>query len=256
MRVGIQENMLPAETLKGKVRLAASLGLHGIEFWGDHLWDRVPEIETALKGSDVVATTICGGYRGHLLHADPNEREQAIADIERLLEVGGQLGVAGLVVVPRFGKPFHADAQAEEELFQAILAGLAQVAEKYRCRILLEPLNRYLNDFMNTAQRALHYIRPEYGAHIGVVLDFFHMNIEEADIAQSLKAAGPHLRHVHITDTNRLCPGEGHLDWNAARRWLEEQSYSGFAVMECKVGEPALDRLERGVEVLRRAGWL
>jgi sugar phosphate isomerase/epimerase len=69
--------------------------------------------------------------------------------------------------------------------------------------------------------------------------DFFHMSIEEADIAASLRAAREYLVHVHLADSNRLQPGAGHTDFAGAFGALRDMSFDGYMVMECGIrGDP------------------
>ena len=70
--------------------------------------------------------------------------------------------------------------------------------------------------------------------------DFFHMNIEEADIAASLVAVAQYLGHVHLADSNRSLPGLGHLDFHRPFCALRESGFDGWLALECSVpGNPS-----------------
>ena len=81
--------------------------------------------------------------------------------------------------------------------------------------IALEPLNRYENHMINTLDQARSLCEEIGSAHFGIAADTYHMNIEEADPLKSLLASAVWLRHVQVSDSNRLEPGAGHLDWTA-----------------------------------------
>lgn len=68
--------------------------------------------------------------------------------------------------------------------------------------------------------------------NVGLMLDVFHMNIEEASIERSLEAAGERCWHVHIADSNRRYPGAGHLDFDGVFAALERMGYQGYVSAE------------------------
>jgi sugar phosphate isomerase/epimerase len=81
--------------------------------------------------------------------------------------------------------------------------------------------------------------------------DVFHMNIEEPDLGVALVEAGEMLAYVHLADSQRLEPGQGHLDFASVFDGLHRLGYDGWASMECNLsGEPA-DVLPRAAEFLR-----
>ena len=82
--------------------------------------------------------------------------------------------------------------------------------------IALEPLNRYENHMINTLGDARRRCAKRSAReHFGIAADTYHMNIEEADPLKAFVAAAPWLRHVQLSDSNRLEPGAGHMDWSA-----------------------------------------
>ena len=94
--------------------------------------------------------------------------------------------------------------------------------------------------------------RREVGPEIGVMADFFHMNIEEADIPASIRAAAPRLVYVHVADSNRLQPGRGHLDFRPGFRALKEIGYDGPLAIECRVDGPYDDAIREAAELIRK----
>lgn len=98
--------------------------------------------------------------------------------------------------------------------------------------ILLEPLNRYECDYLNTLEEGIRVIREIGMPSLKLLADTFHMNIEEADITASLRTAGPELGHVHLADSNRMAPGYGHLDVRGVLRVLRDIGYQGYLSFE------------------------
>jgi sugar phosphate isomerase/epimerase len=82
--------------------------------------------------------------------------------------------------------------------------------------------------------------------------DFFHMGIEEADIAASIRATGQHIVYVHVADSNRLQPGRGHLDFRPGFRALKEIGYDGPLAIECRVDGPYDDAIREAAALIRR----
>jgi sugar phosphate isomerase/epimerase len=80
--------------------------------------------------------------------------------------------------------------------------------------------------------------------------DLFHMNIEEADIAASLRAAAPLVAHLHFADSSRLEPGTGHTDFAKALAALPE--FTGWGAIECRLSGPPDTALPTALAYLRR----
>ena len=73
---------------------------------------------------------------------------------------------------------------------------------------------------------------PEVTKNMGLIADFFHLQIEEVEVAQAIRDAGKWIRHVHLGDSNRLAPGYGHTDWKSGFAALKEIGYGGWFTLE------------------------
>lgn len=263
MRFACQDNLVPGATPAEKLDALARLGFAGVEIQGRQLLEpqAVQEWERALRGHSVRAASICAGFRGSLLDPDPAVRRQAADDIRHLLSVAGHLGCTGLIVVPIFGpprvpdlSPWRTAVEIEEELLLSQLGDLAEHARQAGTHLLLEPLNRYETHLYNRLEQAAVVVRRLGHPGVALMADFFHMNIEEADIASALAAAGPLVAHVHLADSNRKVPGRGHTDFRSGFGALKAQGYRGWAALECRVDPPALDTLAGALRHLE-AAW-
>ncbi len=97
---------------------------------------------------------------------------------------------------------------------------------------LLEPLNRYESNLLNTLPQAVHFLGTLRTRNVRLLADLFHMNIEEASIPDALRAAGTLLGHVHLADSNRSAAGFGHTDLRGAVTALRESGYDGMLSAE------------------------
>ena len=98
--------------------------------------------------------------------------------------------------------------------------------------LVVEPINRYETNYINSIEEAMRFIGEVGRSNVGILADTFHMNIEEANLAESLRSAGYHIRHVQFTDSNRLAAGRGHIDFHELAAVLRESGYRGYLSTE------------------------
>jgi sugar phosphate isomerase/epimerase len=260
MKLACQESMAPGATLEEKVRSIEEAGYEGLEVWGSGLAGRVAEIKSAVKGTGVSVSTICAGYKGTPLSADPAERKQASDDIKELLDCAGALGAVGLIFVPIFGKPQLSDLspwmtaeEAERALLVELMASWAEHAVKAGTLLLLEPLNRYETHLVKTLQHGTELCeRVNNPKGLKIMADFFHMSIEERDIAAAIEAAGDWIAHIHLADSTRELPGYGHTDFESGFAALEKIGFEGYMALECGIpGEDKLAELTKSAQFLK-----
>lgn len=108
----------------------------------------------------------------------------------------------------------------------------AEHARPLGVSLAVEPINRYETNYLNTIEEALAFVDEVGLANVGVLADTFHMNIEEADMAGSLRMAGDRLLHAQFTDSNRLAAGRGHIDFHSLAQVLRELDYGGYVSTE------------------------
>lgn len=122
----------------------------------------------------------------------------------------------------------------ENEMVRAIdnLKILAKAAEACDVTLGMEVLNRYEGYMLNTCEQAKEFIDAVGSSHVKIMLDTFHMNIEEDNIAAAIRKAGSDLCHLHLGEQNRRVPGKGSLPWAEIGQALRDINYQGAAVME------------------------
>lgn len=109
---------------------------------------------------------------------------------------------------------------------------LAAAAKKHNVTLALETVNRFEQFIINDAKEAVAFVEEIGAENVKVMLDSFHMNIEEDSMGGAIKTAGKHLGHFHIGECNRKVPGKGHMQWDEIGEALRDIGYDGRVVME------------------------
>lgn len=241
-------------------------GFQGVEIWGNTPsddWNKyvahpVPEsvalIKSALESSKIKVSTICS-YPGQLLAAEEKDRNNALNAVKKRIEICADLGGIGVIAVPVYGAPKIQGAkdvlQIEHEIIVKQYSILAKHAENYGVNIFLEPINRYETHLINSVEQALRVHAAVNNDHMKLMADFFHMNIEERNIQDSLGKASAFLGHLHIADSNRALPGEGHIDFASAFDVLKKIGYNNYLTIESNVPDNPLQSLTKTVKFLK-----
>ncbi len=256
MNIALREDMTPGNSLLERLAYLEQMGINGVELSAGSLHLSDDEIRSAFTNSSVRVANIAGGMK--LLDPDPTVRRQSLALTQRRLRLAGELGAAGVLEVPHFGRqaklpdlsPYRTGAQLESDLLATQLAELAPTAVASGVPLFLEPLNRYEAYLVNRVEQGVDFAVAA-GPGIATMADFFHMNIEEIDIAASIRAGGEHIAYVHVADSNRQQPGNGHLDFLPGFRALREIGYDGWIGIECRIVGPFDDVLRATVAHVR-----
>ncbi|WP_242875537.1 D-psicose 3-epimerase [Anaerobium acetethylicum] len=152
--------------------------------------------------------------------------------VERISYMDGRaisgVGYAG------WGSPDYIvnDKSAMLERSVASMREIMKTAKDYNITYCVEAVNRFESVLINTAAEALDYVARVDSDHIGVLLDTYHMNIEEDSIGDAIRLAGDKLFAVHTGDNNRRCPGRGHIDFDEVFQALSDIGYKGRIVSE------------------------
>lgn len=166
-------------------------------------------------GLGVAAVGTGAGWVKHgltLTDPDPARRAAALAFLGAMIRFGGQLRAPAIVgsLQGRWGGAVSRD-QALGWLAEA-LRSAGEVAAGAGVPVIYEPLNRYETNLHNRLPEAAGWLEAESLGNVVLLADLFHMNLEEPDLAGSLRAAGRHVGHVHFADSNRRAMGFGHTD--------------------------------------------
>ncbi len=257
MKLAAQEGMVPGRTLVEKLDNLEKYGYEGIEFGGRGLEERQDEVIDAVSQSKVKPSTICAGFRGCLLDTSKEQRDLAMSDMKKLLKVAANINAVGLIMVPIFGgpripdlSPYKTARELEMELLVTLLKELGSYAEEVGSIVLVEPLNRYETHLLNRLEQGVEVCKRVSSPNVKIMADFFHMSIEERDIAKSIEEAGEYIYHVHLADSTRLLPGYGHTDFKSGFAALKKIGYDKYMALEC--GIPG----DREVELTKSAEYM
>jgi D-psicose/D-tagatose/L-ribulose 3-epimerase len=211
----------------------AALGYDGVELHGDLQAFRPKAVASLLRdhGLEVFSLT-----PDNVDPATPDTEARAAAlDYYReLVDFAAEVGGAVVSFHGLVGRVAPLASMAEEE--ELLVAGLRTVCAHARpagVRIVYEVLNRYESHLVNTGKAALALLERVGADNFGVLLDAYHMNIEEAAPAGAIRAVGGRLGLFHVADSNREGIGRGHTDFAAIARALDEVGYAGPVIVEC-----------------------
>lgn len=159
---------------------------------------------------------------------DPTIRRAAIERIKSHIPVASRFGAIIIIGLIRgLVKPGVDHAQAMDWLVEALRA-CSEAAQPDGIRLALEPINRYETTLINNAAQGLDLIERVGAKNFGLLLDTFHMNIEEPVIEDSIRICGRNIFHFHVADSNRWYPGAGHLDFKSILGTLLAAGYQGW----------------------------
>jgi sugar phosphate isomerase/epimerase len=137
--------------------------------------------------------------------------------------------------------PYQKLTAAQLSDFVAMYRELAEPMQGTAALLPLEPLNRYESRYLNSVADCHDALAAFDRPGTGLLFDFFHVSIEEADIAQAIRLAGDRIKHVHLADNNRMLAGYGDIDWEGCIAALKSVGYDGYLNLECSTsGDPAM----------------
>ena len=241
------EPVVPGKTLAERLANLEAWGYQGVQLGALTRGMGVADLKAAFARTGV--RLLIHGRRGQLLAADPATRQAAVAEISEGLREAAELDAVGAILVPirvqpeiapppppSFGsRPMRTVVDLEREILIEGLAKIAPVAEEVGKPVILEPLNRYETHLLKTVGQAAEICRAVGSPGIKMMADFFHMNIEEADMGRAIEEVADCLAYVHLADSNRFQPGAGHLDFRPGLAALKRIGYDGYMTLECKI---------------------
>jgi D-psicose/D-tagatose/L-ribulose 3-epimerase len=240
-------NWMRAEPVETTIRRLAKYGYDSIEISYDSV-----ELSPGAPGTKAVAQMLkdngitCYGsislmFTGRdLIHNDPAVRANSVDYLKKCVQMVADLGGSTMSIVPSEVGKVKALASPEEE-WQWAIEGLKEVrdyANKAGVRVALEPLNRFETNFLNRHDQAL-LLAEEVGPDVGVCLDVYHMNMEDANMFKAIESAGARLFDLHVADNNRMACGQGALDWERLLNTCKKIGYNGSLTVEFV---PPIDR--------------
>lgn len=223
------------------VEKVARLGFDVIEIAAHHLNGyssaHLDEIARAVRDNGLTVTAGLGpSPERNLSSPDPAIRKAGRAFFEETLTNISKLGVQTIGGALHsywpvdYSKPV--DKAGDRARGVEGIANLADFAADLGINLCCEVLNRFENHVLNTAEEGVAFVRDVGKPNVKVMLDTFHMNIEEDSFGAAIRTAGPLLGHFHTGEANRRVPGRGRLPWHEIGLALRDIGYAGAVVME------------------------
>jgi len=225
-------------TFEEKAAKAAALGYDGIELMvrdpAGLDWARTKAVldEAGLETPQVVTGELFGADGLCLVTVDQDLHRRAVERTRAVIDLAAYLGAMVNVGRLRGQLKFLGDEPDAWDVAVERLRGVIAYAAEQGVRVTLEPINRYETDFVFSAADGVRLVQDLNCDNLGLMLDLFHMNIEDASIEEGLRQAKDRLWHVHIADSNRRYPGCGHLDFDGIFATLKEMGYQGYLSAE------------------------
>lgn len=203
-----------------------------------------------------LAVSVCGAFgpTRDISSSDPAVRESARHYLEHCTDFAAAVGSAH-VAGPMYATTGVARLlPAEERAAQRSRAanGLREVADYAAgrgVRLAIEPLNRFETDLVNTLEQGVELCELIGRPNVGLMIDSFHMNIEEKNIGDAIRAAADYVFHVQVSENDRGTPGSGHIPWDDYFSALADINYSGQIVVESFL--PTVEEIARAVSLWR-----
>lgn len=196
------------------------------------------KVKKALEEHELEAV-VCGAFgpSRDFTSDDPAIHQQCFDYMDALIDLSVQLDT-GFVAGPMYsavGKARMVPPEQRKTEWQRAVTNLRKVAKKAAekdTELAIEPLNRFESDLVNTTEDALRLVNDIDHPAAKIMVDGFHMSIEEHNLEEAIKTAGDKLIHVQVSENYRGTPGTGQTDWNSFLRGLKAVDYNGAVNIE------------------------
>jgi D-psicose/D-tagatose/L-ribulose 3-epimerase len=172
-----------------------------------------------------------------LIHPDEAIRENGMAYVRHCVDAAHTIGATNLIgpIYSAVGRCWQATPEERERdvaLLARQLRALAEYAASRDVVLCIEPLNRFETSMINLASQAVEVLDRVDHPSCALMLDTFHMNVEERTLSDAIRLAGKRLHHVHACENDRGAPGSGHVPWDDVAAGLRDVGYDGPVVIE------------------------
>lgn len=222
-------------------RTLAKLGYDAVELKGEPGDYDMKALRQVLDGEGLAVSTICGMYPGpragelrDLSHPDRVERIKAVDYVRSCVDLAAEVGAPSIIVTPNPVGKTRPLAPVESELAWAVdsVREAGEYAGSLGVTLAIEPINRYETYLLCSGEKTLKFVRDVNQPAVKMMLDTFHMNIEDADVKETVLACADALVHLHIADSNRQSVGRGHFDFAGLIEALSSVHYGASLAME------------------------
>ncbi|GKV65855.1 MULTISPECIES: sugar phosphate isomerase/epimerase [unclassified Sporosarcina] len=230
------------QPIEKTIRTIDSLGYQSIEIAASEAVNQTSKIKSILKDTDL----IIGGMTGDASWPDETKdlsnhnsdyRNKAVSYFQEQIKTAGELAADYIVICPSAVGKITSPIEKDENWQRALdsVKKLSETAAAEDIDLIIEPINRYESSLLNSANDACRFVSEIKHTNVKMLVDTFHMNLEEEDLIQAIFDSADQLAVFHVADNNRKGLGMGHLDFPAIFTALKTIQYDGPVVLECLV---------------------
>lgn len=228
-------NWMRSEPIEVTVARLARFGYKSIEIKGEPDQYNTKDVAALLASYGLKcwgAVTLTLAER-NLCAKNEKQRAASVDYMKSVVTMVKELDGTEITIVPSTVGKIVPDGTPDEEWTWAVesLKEIHEHANKAGVVMAIEALNRFETHFITRGEQAL-ALADAVSPEVGVCLDAFHMNIEEVDLLETIRAIGPRIKDFHLADNNRMACGMGALDWPAIVGALRDVNYDGALTVE------------------------
>jgi sugar phosphate isomerase/epimerase len=224
------------EEISRSIDQVARLGYDAVEVEGEPEKVDPKRVRKLLDDAGLAASSVCPSFTAgrDLSHPDPDVRNDAMDYVRKVAELAHAVGAPVIIVAPTAYLRTQPVADPKDEWRWAVesVRSAGEYSASLGVDISLECWNRYGTYMLNRLEQGVRMWRETGLENGGVMADTYHMNIEERSLPEAIRETGELLNHVHLSDSNRLAPGWGHIDFGEILRTLQEIGYRGYLAFE------------------------
>jgi sugar phosphate isomerase/epimerase len=224
------------EELCRSIDRVARLGYDAVEIEGEPEKVNPARVRKLLDDAGLAASSVCPSFTvgRDLSHPDPDVRNHAMGYVRGVAELAHAVGAPVIIAAPTAYLRTQPVADPEDEWRWAVegVRNAGEYAASLGVDLSLECWNRYGTYLLTRLEQGVRLWRETGLENGGVMADTYHMNIEERSLPEAIRETGDLLDHVHLSDSNRLAPGWGHIDFGEILRTLREIGYRGYLAFE------------------------
>jgi sugar phosphate isomerase/epimerase len=189
--------------------------------------------ELDMKIATIVTGRIFTQGKLSLIDDDMAKVNAVMEGMKKYVEIAHKLESDIIIGWARSVIPDMSKAEMYEERLASNIKKLAPYAADNNVKIFIEAINRYETNYLNSGKETKDFIEKYDIPNTYVHLDTFHMNIEDVDIADTIRYCGDKAGYIHFADSNRYYPGAGHMDFASIIKALDDISFNGYVSVEC-----------------------
>ncbi len=222
------------------LEMISDMGFDSVELTPGNEFRKMDPEKTRKKLDELgLEVTLCGVFSesNDISSDDAGIRQRGIDYMRDYTDWGKEIG-AGIVGGPLYSeigkKRYLPDVERKAEWDRSAdsLKRIGEDAAKKDIIIAMEPINRFEIDMINTADQAFQMCEQVDNPSIKMMLDTFHMNIEDINIGDTIRDSKKHLVHFHTCANHRGIPGNDHIPWEEVNKALNDIDYEGYGVIE------------------------